>query len=77
MSCTEAPRQWLAKAGAQLRVTRVEHGLSQLELARILGVSKGAVSLWESGSRRPDAEYIYRLEGELGLPVETWLRGAA
>lgn len=39
----------------QARLMRHEAGLSQAEVARLLGVSCATVSRWESGSRVPRA----------------------
>ncbi|MCM1042595.1 MAG: helix-turn-helix transcriptional regulator [Corallococcus sp.] len=36
-----------------LKELRLEKGLGQVELAKILGVSKGVISLWENGLREP------------------------
>lgn len=36
-----------------LKVLRQEKNLGQIELAKILGVSKGIISLWENGLREP------------------------
>ena len=40
-------------AGSRLRRARVEAGLSQAELADRVGVTQGAVSLWEAGKAAP------------------------
>ncbi len=74
---------------ARLRDLRLEAGLSQLELARRLGISQGAVSNWESGTRQPSLDDLYVLASELdvevfdllprrpGPPVRAALRGVA
>lgn len=72
-----ATRKWLSRAGRRLRELREGRGLTQLQLAYILDVTPAAISLWETGQRCPDAEHVYRMERELGLPAETWLRRAA
>ncbi len=36
-----------------LKELRQERKLGQIELARLLGVSKGVISLWENGLREP------------------------
>ena len=36
-----------------LKLLRQEKNLGQIELAKILGVSKGIISLWENGLREP------------------------
>lgn len=42
------PRRFRAKEVARLRA---DHGLSQVHLARVLGVSPGAVRSWEQGQK--------------------------
>ena len=50
----------LLRNGQAQRI-RVDAGLSQIEIARSIGVSAGTVSRWESGDRRPvgDAALAY------------------
>lgn len=36
-----------------LKELRLDKGLGQVELAKLLGVSKGVISLWENGLREP------------------------
>jgi DNA-binding transcriptional regulator YiaG len=52
-------------------------GLTQADVGRVLGVSRVAVSRWESGRRRPSAQYVgaygellarLRAEGSDGRP---------
>lgn len=42
----------------RLKVLRVEKGLTQVELADMLGVSKGTVGMWETGKRMPGFETL-------------------
>ena len=42
---------------------------SQAEIARAVGVTEGAVSLWLSGERRPDRERCDLISTATGLPV--------
>ncbi len=44
--------------GAKIRKYRDKRGISQRELAELLGVSNTRVSNWEQGVNRPDAEMI-------------------
>lgn len=37
-----------------LKELRFEKNLSQVELAKSIGVSKGVISLWENGLREPN-----------------------
>lgn len=47
--------------GAQMRAARQRAGLSRLAFAKRLGVSQGAVYLWESGRSTPRASNAQRL----------------
>ena len=38
---------------SNLKELRLENNLGQIELAKLLGVSKGVISLWENGLREP------------------------
>ena len=38
---------------SNLRELRQEKKLGQIELAKLIGVSKGVISLWENGLREP------------------------
>ena len=58
-----------------LRRTRLEHGISQLELAGRLDVSQRHVSFLESGRALPSRGLILAWMAELGVPVS--VRNAA
>lgn len=55
-----------------LRKTR---GLSQEELAEALGVSRQAVSKWESGQSSPDLDKIVQLSEYFGVSTDHLLKG--
>jgi len=42
----------------RLKVLRAEKGITQVELADMLGVSKGTVGMWETGKRMPSFETL-------------------
>lgn len=44
-----------------LREIRQKAGMSQVELAKILGNTPEAICLWESGARKPDIIMIKKL----------------
>ena len=46
---------------SRLRELRNGKGDSQADLAKVLGVSKSTVGLWENGDTMPDAESIYKM----------------
>lgn len=49
---------------------RSELGITQRELADILGVKRYSISKWERGHRRPATEVLSRLYVALGLDAE-------
>jgi plasmid maintenance system antidote protein VapI len=46
---------------------------AQTTLSEHLGVSKGHVSRWLSGARRPSLRWAVELEKVLGIPHQAWL----
>lgn len=46
---------------------RIEHGLSQTELARRLGMKQPAIARLERGENNPSLETLYRLSNKLRL----------
>ena len=53
------------KTGAFIARKRKEAGLTQLELAEMLGVTNRAVSKWETGAGLPDTALLTRLADAL------------
>ena len=66
----------------RLKVLRAEKGLTQVELADMLGVSKGTVGMWETGKRMPGFETLdemtrifdRRMDYILGTPMTPLLQ---
>ena len=56
-----------------LKKLRNKKGLSQLDLAEKMYVTRSTVSRWESGNRLPDAVMISRLAEALGVDVNVLL----
>ena len=63
-----------------LRSRRIRLGEAQGAIAAALGVSQGAVSLWESGAVRPRADRVAAIAAAYGIRPATlrslWLAGA-
>jgi molybdate-binding protein/transcriptional regulator with XRE-family HTH domain len=59
-----------AHHGARLRLARQARGLSQQQLANVAGVSRQAISLWESGENDPSLRTAFALANALGMTVE-------
>ena len=61
----------------KLQTLRREKGLSQEALAELLGVSRQAVSKWESGGAYPETDKILTLCDLFGVTADELLRGGA
>ena len=59
-----------------LKPLRVQRGLSQPELARLLGISASLLSLVETLKRRPTARVILPAEVVFGVPARRIFPGA-
>jgi len=53
-----------------LSACRVNAGLSQIELAEILGVAKTTVSNWEKGITIPSFDQVRRISEVSGIPMD-------
>ena len=65
------------KLEERLTALRKEKGLSQLELAEALGVSRQAVSRWEVGASAPGMENLLALSRLYGVPLDELVGGPA
>ena len=64
-----------ARFGAFVARLRKEKGLTQRQLAELVGVSDKAVSKWERGLSLPDISLLEPLAGTLGVTVAELLHG--
>ena len=62
-----------AKVGKRIQLIRKGRGISQEQLADIIGVSKGHVSHVETGSKNPSAEMLINIADALGVSVDSLL----
>jgi transcriptional regulator with XRE-family HTH domain len=62
--------------GSRLRELRVRAGLSQSELATVLGRQQGTVSSWEAGRRAPGLDDLVAIADALAIPVGELFAGA-
>jgi putative transcriptional regulator len=58
------------KLGNRLRVARAEHGLSQEELAALVGVTRQTISAIETRQYGPSALLAFLLANQLGKRVD-------
>ena len=62
---------------ARITECREAVGLSQSLLAKVLGVTRGAVSNWEAGQRTPTLEQAAALAVALGVSLDALLTAPA
>ena len=51
----------MAKIGEKIKELRLEKGLTQMQLGKLIGVSQKAVDYWERSVNEPKASYIIAL----------------
>ena len=56
-----------------IRKYREQNGMTQEAFAKLLGVTQGAVSQWESGERKPDIIMVKRISQILGCTTDELL----
>ena len=56
--------------GEKIKELRLESGLSQLNLAKIIGVSQKAIDYWERNVNEPKASYIISLVKCFGITYD-------
>lgn len=57
-----------------LKRIRMQKNMTQVELAEMLGISRTAVSMWETGNALPRAEILKRLAKILGCTIDELLK---
>ena len=62
--------------GERIKSQRVRCGMSQERVAELVGVSRQAVTKWESGQSAPSTENLFRLAQVFGTSVDLLLDGA-
>lgn len=60
----------MLRLNERIKMLRTENHISQSQLAKALGVSQKAVSLWESGDRVPSATVIASLAKYFGVSAD-------
>lgn len=55
--------------GSRIKTMRMSRGLSRPELARRIGISVSAISMWENDARRPTFEMMDALADEFNVPL--------
>ena len=57
----------MEKVGERIKELRLEKGLSQMQLAKMIGVSQKAIDYWERSVNEPKAGYIIALVKYFGI----------
>ena len=70
---TTDEQTFFQKLGARIARLRKERGLTQVQLAQMLGVSQQTVTSFEKGRRRVPVSQLVPLSKALGLSVEDLL----
>ena len=55
--------------GTKIKKLRAAKGMKQDDLAKVIGVSKGTVSVWERNARFPEMDTIQRLVNYFEVPL--------
>lgn len=58
------------KIGQKIKELRLEQNLSQMQLAKNIGVSQKAVDYWERNVNEPKASYIIALVKTFGITFD-------
>ena len=56
--------------GCKIKELRTEKGLSQYNLAKLIGVSQKAIDYWERNVNEPKASYIIALVKTFGITYD-------
>ena len=58
------------KFGERIKELRIEKELSQMQLAKIIGVSQKAIDYWERNVNEPKASYIIALVNAFSISFD-------
>ena len=60
----------MVKVGERIKELRLEKGLSQMQLGKLIGASQKAVDYWERSVNEPKSSYIIALVKVLGVTFD-------
>ncbi|MBE7068729.1 MAG: helix-turn-helix transcriptional regulator [Clostridiales bacterium] len=60
----------MERLGETIKDLRIEKGYTQPQLAKLVGVSNGIISIWENNINEPKATYIKRLATIFGVSAD-------
>ena len=70
---TQDSKKFFKELGARVAVLRKEQGLTQVQLAEMLGISQQLVASYEVGRRRIPVSALPTLAKALAMPIEALL----
>ena len=56
--------------GERIRVQRLIHRMSRLELAKLCGVSESSIAMYEQGKREPNVEILKILSNRFNVTID-------
>ena len=62
--------KWVSSVMLKIRTLRKEAGISQTELAKILGCGQPNICAWESGKSQPTTDRLPALAKALGCTID-------
>ena len=74
---TRSPRPVDVLVGQNIRIGRLQRGLSQTELGARVGVTFQQIQKYEKGANRVGASRIQQIADVLGVPIPTLFDGAS
>jgi transcriptional regulator with XRE-family HTH domain len=74
---TEAIEEDNTTFGKRLLDIRLKTGFTQLQFATLLGITRGALSHYETGRRGMDRRMILRITNRFNISLDYLLRGTA
>ena len=63
----------MATLGTRIKTMRMSRGLSQTELAKKVGASRSAITMWETDARRPSLDMFDALADVFDVPLSAIL----
>lgn len=66
----------MAELGEKIKELRTEKGMSQMQLAKAIGVSQKAIDYWERSVNEPKASYIIALVKVFNISFDEFFEDA-
>ena len=65
----------MERLGQKIKELRIEKNLSQMQLAKLIGVSQKAIDYWERSVNEPKACYIIKLVEAFNISFDEFFDG--